>query len=55
MQLVTLKTSTQVPESDDEGSSYSCKDIRIKKEYTHQTNKFRFPESDDEVEGSNYS
>ena len=45
------------PESDDEieGSSYSCKDIRIKKESTHQTTKVRFPELDDEVEGSSYS
>ena len=43
------------PESDDEvkGSSYSCKDIRIKKDSTHQRNKDRFPESDDEVYTTN--
>ena len=27
------------PDSDGEDSSYSCKDIRIKREYTHQKNK----------------
>ena len=45
------------PESDEEveGSIYSCKDIRIKKDSTNQTNKEKFPESYDEVEGSSYS